>query len=417
MLRKILVTVCICVIGATTFAQEGTTSPYSFYGIGSLKFKGTAENRMMGGMSVYSDSIHLNMQNPAGLARLKLTNFAIGASHKYATQKSDEGETTATTTSLDYIALGIPMGKFGASFGLIPYTSVGYNLTSDGELFNTLYTGDGGLNRAFVSLAYSITDELSIGLETNYNFGEINNTALITSANGEFEYATREINESDLSGLNYTIGLAYQKLLDNNLQIMGSLTASPATNLKSENFREIASVFISPLTGATGILFREEVPVEDTNFDFPSQFTIGGGIGAPKNWFVGLEFTNQKTSNFTNRTFVIDNVEFKDAAKVRLGGFYIPNYNGIGKYWQRVVYRGGMRFEGTGLVVNGEDINEFGISFGVGLPAGKLFTNINLGVELGSRGTTNSGLIKENFFNTFLSLSLNDRWFEKRYYD
>ncbi len=417
MLKKIVVTVFVCVIGATTFAQEGTTSPYSFYGIGSLKFKGTAENRMMGGMSVYSDSIHLNMQNPAGLARLQLTNFAIGASHKYSKQKSNEGEAQASTTSLDYIAIGIPMGKFGASFGLIPYTSVGYNLTSEGELFNTLYTGDGGLNRAFLSLAYAITDDLSVGVETNYNFGEINNTALITSANDEFEYATRERNESDLSGLNYTLGLAYQKLLNKNLQIMGSLTYTPATNLSSQNFREIASVFVSPTTGATGILFREEVAVGDTDFDFPSQVTVGGGIGAPKNWFIGLEFTNQKTSNFTNRTFIIDNVTFKDASKMKLGGFYIPNYNGIGKYWQRVVYRAGMRFEGTGLVVNGENINEFGTSFGVGLPAGKLFTNINVGVEFGSRGTTKSGLIKENFFNTFLSLSLNDRWFEKRYYD
>ena len=37
-------------------AQEGitTTSPYSFYGIGSLKFKGTVENRSMGGLSTVS---------------------------------------------------------------------------------------------------------------------------------------------------------------------------------------------------------------------------------------------------------------------------------------------------------------------------------------------------------------------------
>jgi len=417
MLKKILVTVCICVISATTFAQEGTTSPYSFYGIGIQKFKGTAENRMMGGLSVYSDSIHLNIQNPAGLARLRLTNFSIGASHKYEKQKSNEGDATAATTSIDYLALGIPMGKFGASFGLIPYTSVGYNLTSSGEVSNTIFAGDGGLNRAFFALAYSITDDLSVGVDLNYNFGEINNASVVSSANGEFEYATRERNESDLSGLSYTMGLAYQKLLNNNLQIMGSLTYTPSTNLESVNFREISSIFISPNTGATSALFTEEMDVEDSSFDFPSQFTVGGGIGAPKKWFLGLEFTNQKTSNFTNRTFVIDNVTFKDATKVRLGGFYIPNYNGVRKYWQRVVYRGGMRYEGTGLVVNGEDINEFGISFGVGLPAGKLFTNINLGFELGSRGTTSSGLIKENFFNTFLSLSLNDKWFEKRYYD
>ena len=76
-----------------------------------------------------------------------------------------------------------------------------------------------------------------------------------------------------------------------------------------------------------------------------------------------------------------------------------------------------MRFEQTGINIEGQDINEFGISFGVGLPAGKLFSNINVGFELGKRGTKDFGLVQENFFNTFLSLSLNDRWFEKRYYD
>lgn len=417
MLRKILVTVCICVIGATTFAQQGTTSPYSFYGIGTQTFKGTAENRMMGGLSVYSDSIHINLQNPAGLARLKLTNFALGANHKYSNQTSNDGEVETSTTSLNYIAIGLPLGRFGASFGLIPFTSVGYNLISEGDLFNTSFTGDGGLNRTFLSVAYSITDDLSVGVETNYSFGEINNTALITSANGEFEFATREVNESDLLGFNYTLGLAYKKLLKNNLEFMGSFTYSPSTNINSENFREISTVVVSPITGATGTVFAEEIAVDDTDFDFPSQFTIGGGIGAPKKWFIGLEYSDQKTSSFQNRAFVLDNVEFKDAASYRLGGFYIPNYNGIGKYWERIVYRGGINIQETGLVVNGEDINEFGISFGVGLPAGKLFTNINLGVEIGSRGTTDSGLIKENFFNTFLSLSLNDKWFQKRLYD
>jgi hypothetical protein len=51
------------------------------------------------------------------------------------------------------------------------------------------------------------------------------------------------------------------------------------------------------------------------------------------------------------------------------------------------------------------------------LPAGRLFSNVNIGFEAGKRGTTDLGLIQENFFNTFLSLSLNDKWFEKRYYD
>jgi len=39
-------------------SQNSTSSPYSFYGIGSLNFKGTSENRAMGRISVYNDWIN-----------------------------------------------------------------------------------------------------------------------------------------------------------------------------------------------------------------------------------------------------------------------------------------------------------------------------------------------------------------------
>lgn len=417
MIKKIILTAIICLIGFGAFSQEGTTSPYSFYGIGTLKFRGTAENRMMAGISTYSDSIHLNIQNPAGLAGLRLTTLTAGTSFESETQKSDAGEVNTSTTSVDYVAVGIPMGKFGASFGLLPFTSVGYSITDEGESLNTLYSGSGGLNKAFLALAYQVTKDLSVGVDVSYNFGRIENTALVDSNDNSFEFATSERNESDLSGLSYNFGLAYKKLLDNGLEVSAGVTYTPGTNFNSRNFREIATVLVSSNTDEQLVVFSEEIAVEDTDFTFPSQLTVGGGLGKPKNWFVGLEVTDQKTSNFTNRTFEIDNVIFTDAIKYRVGGFYIPDYNAINSYVKRIVYRGGFRFEGTGINVNGEDINEFGISFGVGLPAGRLFSNINLGFELGSRGTLNQGLVQENFFNVFLGLSLNDRWFEKRYFD
>ncbi|MDE0599087.1 MAG: hypothetical protein OSB51_07915, partial [Dokdonia donghaensis] len=61
--------------------------------------------------------------------------------------------------------------------------------------------------------------------------------------------------------------------------------------------------------------------------------------------------------------------------------------------------------------LNGENINEFGISFGVGLPTGRRISNLNLQFEVGQRGTTNANLIQENFFNVGVSLSINDLWF------
>jgi hypothetical protein len=45
-------------LSLVSFAQEGTSSPYSYYGIGDIRFKGTVENRSMAGIAVEQDSIH-----------------------------------------------------------------------------------------------------------------------------------------------------------------------------------------------------------------------------------------------------------------------------------------------------------------------------------------------------------------------
>lgn len=412
MFRKIVIGLFILIAGVA-MAQEGTTSPYSFYGIGTLKFRGTVENRTMGGLSVFSDSIHTNLQNPASYSQLRLVNFSVGGSHLVSTQKNEITSQSTSTTTLDYIAMGIPMGKLGMGFGVIPYTSVGYDFYSEIPGGLTEYTGSGGLNKVFVSLGYQVTPELSVGADANYNFGKIENTSI--SQLSDVQYATRAFNRSDVLGFSFNFGAIYKRMISENLELTGSVTFSPGTSFTSENYRRVGTVSIIP----AGIFTVDErdVTVADTDFTFPSQFTIGGGIGRPKYWGMGAEYTNQKTSNFTNRSFNIDNIVYKNASKFSLGGYYIPNYNSFGNYFKRVVYRAGARYEQTGLNVDGHDINEFGISFGVGLPVGRLFSNMNLGFEIGSRGTTDFGLIKENFFNTFLSFSLNDRWFEKRLYD
>ena len=67
MIKKFIV-VLIAIVGCFSNAQQGTASPYSFYGIGSLKFRGTAENRGMGGIGSYIDSLHINLRNPASYA-------------------------------------------------------------------------------------------------------------------------------------------------------------------------------------------------------------------------------------------------------------------------------------------------------------------------------------------------------------
>lgn len=427
---------CIVLLALAAFnmhAQEGTTSPYSFYGIGSLKFKGTTENRSMGGLSIYSDSIHVNLRNPASYGGKNIIGynnesrpikFTVGGSHSNTTLNTSSNSQEASASTFDYLALSMPIGKLGVGFGLMPYTSVGYKLESldDSGVQTHRYKGEGGVNKAFLGLGYLVAKDLKVGIDASYNFGNIQNSAIefLYTDDGELiQYQSRESNRSDISGLNYNFGVTYTPMISEKLQLTTALTYSPQSELTSSNERTIATIVINPSSG-------QEFPVNDieqdleanglktTTLTLPSKLAFGAGIGQPRKWFVGAEYTSLKTSNFSNPIFSIDNATFEDASEIAFGGFYIPQYSSFNKYWKRMVYRAGMRFENTGLKINNEPIKEFGISFGVGIPIGRAFSNANFGFEFGKRGTTDQNLIKENFVNFQLSLSLNDRWFEKR---
>ncbi len=438
---KRLIVICITIISSSAFAQQGTASPYSFYGIGSLQFRGTVENRSMGGMGVYLDSIHVNLRNPAAYAGKNVEDypfigesrpikFAVSSRMTDVTLKSNTGETSTNTATVDYIAFSVPIGKFGFGFGILPYTSVGYKLddvNEDNELINR-FDGEGGVNKVFVGLGYQISDKLSFGVDFNYNFGNIQNTAIAIAYTPEGEvvqFQTREFNRSDLSGINLNFGLAYKTMITNTLELSATATYAPESKLGSENIRRYSTVTLDAtsldVNSISNILEvdLESQNLESTDLTLPSRLSFGAGIGDPKSWFVGAEYTYMTTADFSNPIFSNQISAYEDASRISVGGFFIPKYNAFSGYFKRVVYRAGFNYGNTGLVIKDESIKEFGISFGLGLPVGNrnLFSNANLGVEIGQRGTTNQNLVQENFINFNVGLSLNSRWFQKKKYN
>ncbi|HZJ36685.1 MAG TPA: hypothetical protein VFD29_08675 [Gillisia sp.] len=394
-------------------AQEGTSSPYSFYGIGLTKFKGTVENQSMGGLRLFSDSIHLNLRNPAGYGRLKLTTYTVGGSHQSTQLKNDQASESSRTTSLDYLAIGIPTGKLNFGFGLIPFTSVGYKIMNVNEETANRFTGRGGMNKVYLSAGYAVTDNLSLGVNVNYNFGNIQRN--FTAFQNGIQFGTRQIDRTDLSGFNLNFGLDYQRALSDKLDFYTAATYSPKMDITAKKIRNTATITIGA-NGSELVTSENNITFPDSDLSLPAQLTLGAGLGGSNKWFLGAEYSYLQAEDFNSVT-QNQGVSYQNASQYRLGGFYIPQYNSLTSYFNRIVYRAGIRFEETGLQINNEAINEFGISFGVGLPAGNNFSNANLGIEYGQRGTTNSGLIKENFLKLSISLSLNDKWFVQRKFD
>ena len=222
---------------------------------------------------------------------------------------------------------------------------------------------------------------------------------------------TSEKNRADLSGVNFDIGAMYKVKLKNKLNVYGSLNYTFQNTLTSQNTRDIATVDYNSGFNIVDVLGEQK---NNVDLKFSSKTTLSAGIGESHKWLIGGKVAYSKSSGQANTYNDFGNVGYGKYGNVSLGGYYIPNYNSFSSYAKRIVYRGGLKYEKTGLVVSGESINDVGLTLGLGLPITGTLSNVNIGFELGKRGTTSSNLVQENYANISVGFSLNDKWFVQR---
>ncbi len=419
MIKRLVLGVFVFTTSAI-LAQRNSASPYSYFGIGENFEAVTVEQASMGGIGVAMKTNHyLNFINPAANADLRAATYAIGGSLTFLTVKEANTSQTTNSTNLRYISLGFPIGKkAGFSVGLQPFSSVGYSL-SDEENSETItsYTGEGGANKIYGSFGMYVFKGLSLGAEAGFIFGSIDNT--ITTQRAESSRYTAYQESFNIRGGQFKLGLQYKTDLKNKLQLSTGASFTLTTDLSAKGNETMYSYSITD--GAIkDVLFNRSL---DGSINAPLKMVYGFGLGKENKWYIGVNQQLQKALG-TNSVFITDGAshKYKSSSKFALGGFYIPKINSISSYWDRVTYRAGLRFEDTGLLVKTTSdftaIKDFGINVGLGLPLPRQLSNLNVGFEYGQRGTTNNNLIKENYFNVRLSLSLNDiKWFHKNRID
>jgi hypothetical protein len=416
MIKKIIVIACFF-FSLMSNAQSGSASPYSFFGIGETRFKGNLENRSMAGLNIEQDSLHMNILNPASFAAMRFTAFTIGLNYTSTSLKTDTKSDNAKRTSVDYLAVALPLGKVGVGFGLMPYTSVGYNIQSTNteiDGVNSVLKGTGGLNKAFVSLGYTIIPNLVVGGDVQYNFGRINNTnlAFLTGV----LLGTEEKNKADLNGIAANFGAMYKYKIYKKTNLYTSFTYAPEATLSSTNTKTISTVTYNSNfdVAVYDALASKEIR---NDLKIPQKTTFGFGVGETKKWLLGAQFVFQDVGKLADDYNTLSNVSYGKMSSYGLGGFYVPKNNVFSKYYQKIVYRGGLKYTKTGTIINSTEIDEKAITFGMGLPILGSISNANIGLEYGQRGTTSHGLIQENYFTLALSFSLNDKWFGHRKID
>lgn len=407
-------------------AQTIGNSPYAAFGIGDVKYDNTTDVSAMGGIStayIWDFNNNFNFGNPAANKNLELTTIKVEATNENNFFKSDFDNSSVTkhSTYLSNITIAFPLSpkmKFG--LGYQPYSSKKYSVLVQEDLPEdvtkaNLFRGEGTLSTVQAALSYQITPEFALGVRSNFYFGNLYDINELAYTNAELinGYETK----NKIKTFNFTLGTAYQhKVTDDRKLTLGATYTFGNTGQMETNYTNSTYYY------GTGDV-KNNVSIIDENFStdknlIPMEFSVGAGYGRDAKWFLGTQFDYKKgeTIQFLGAPFTNQN-----SYRVAAGGWYLPNYNNFRSYFSRVTYRYGAYYEKGNLSFNGTDINQFAITGGLTLPfenrSANRMSGIDVGLELGQRGTLENNMVRQNFVNLKIGINFSDKWFIKRLYD
>jgi hypothetical protein len=407
-------------------AQNIGNSPYAAYGIGDVKYDNTVENSAMAGLStayITDFNSSFNFRNPAANENLQLTTIKVEATNENNFFKSDYNnyKVTKHSTYLSNLSIAFPITekmKFG--LGYQPYSSKSYNILvtetlGDGSVRANTFRGEGSLNTVQGALSYQVTPEFGLGLRTNFYFGNLYDIDELAYSNAELinGYETK----NRVNNFNFTVGTTYQKKYENDRKLTLGATTTFGNSSKMESYYTNSTYFYNS-AGVKNYISTVEERNSTANNLLPLEASVGAGFGHNLRWFVGsqVDYRKGETIQFVGQDF-----EYKDSYRISAGGWILPNANNFRNYFERIIYRYGAFYEKGNLNINNTDINKFGITFGATLPFKNTslnrMTGLDVGVELGKRGTLQNNLVNQNFINLKVGFNFADRWFQKRLYN
>ncbi len=411
-------------------------SPYSRFGFGDIASQYYAGAAGMGGLSAaFNDPYHLNVLNPASLSYLQATAFEVGVNARYANLRDNNRSDNLWGGNLSYMALGFPLlnpinrvldkndspWHFGMNLSLQPYTNIGYNIQSDvvqdGELGATtnIFKGSGGTYRLMWGNGVRYKN-LAAGASVGYLFGKMLNSRRIEFDSLPNAYSTEFLDDISIRGLVWNAGIQYTFEIGNKERASSRLRrltiglyGNSATNFNSNSSRFYQrNNFFGGLVDT--LLLETGVRAGGT---LPAQVTAGLMYERTNKLKIGAEYSATSWSQYRNeaRPEVL-----LDANRFAFGLEYIPEFNSYNDYFKRVRYRVGAVYASDPRRINGEQLQEYYLSLGLGLPLimpRQQVSFVNISLEGGRFGAAQA--IQENFVRMTFGFTLNDNtWFFKR---
>ena len=450
--RKLLFFVLV-LINIWVTSQDLNTSPFSRYGIGEINSVQSSHYLGWSNCAVaFSDPQYINISNPASYSSLIKYNpvFDVAMSGKAAIYNSNYNQTEkssyGTNFGLNNMFLGLPISnKWGMVFGILPFSSTGYQVSNTTLLDSTSVTnsfnGDGSVNQIFFGNGLTLfnrgdTTKFSLGVNASYLFGNINHlSSVIYNVSGS--YNSRIHNRSSLSGWKIDGGIQFYKRFksskNNKYFLRFGTTYGFSSTINTNNDFQAYTFLYNFGIQEIAVDTLENIENASGSVNLPEKFTIGLGFGKNKNdekrWDLAIQYTFSDWSNFSE---IRNGINYQtsllgESSSISCGYRITPNLdwgNSSKSIFSKSSFSFGFHHTKSAILLENLGLINNGINIGVSVPmlSSRSLSRINLSGEIGKLGSLASNNIEENYIKFTIGFSMApdtryDRWFRKRKYD
>ena len=403
-------------LSISVYSQQTTTSPYSRFGLGDFKMQfSPVFNSLGGGGYAINKSDIINPLSPATYSSFKSNSFifSTGINNEVVDIQSISQNQTTSNVSLSHIVFGFPLTKkIGSSFGIIPFSSIGYSMENRDEInqADMIYNGDGGLSKVYLGGAIELHPNFSIGANASYLFGGLNRRKKL-EFDDETVFNSRSNSLININGLYYEIGAIFSKKIEEKSNISIALNTSNSSEINAKRSNLVETFQYSGNNEIVKDTFVNSV--EKGSMTLPTYANLGLAYSKDK-WLFIFDYSTQSWSDYS---LFDESDSLVNSQRVSSGIQYTPDISSVSQLYKRCHYRFGISVNTTPLQINNTQLEDKSFSFGIGVPIKKNKSTYDFSIILGQRGTTDNSLLKENYVNIGLSMTFEGIWFVKQKYN
>lgn len=427
--RRFLCNILALTVAFSAFAQGGTNSPYSQYGLGTLADQSQGFSRGMNGVGIALRRGNIaNSLNPAAYSAIDSLTMIFDVAMSGQTTNFKEGGTRVNASSANFeYAVGTfrLMPNVGMSFGLLPVSNIGYNYTTvnflditNGTIYET-YSGSGGMRQVFIGAGWHPVKPLSVGVNMGYLWGSYTRSVATSNTSSSYINSLAKVYTASVSSYDLQFGVQWEQsvgrhdvlTLGATMQVGHKLGADPTCMIINAN----------SLTNNRDTTTL----VVNNGLSLPTAYGVGAAWNHRGKLHVEADATLQRWGSTdlpaydsNSQSYALRSGLMKDRYKVAVGADYVPGATSR-RYLNRVHYRFGAGYATPYYYINGNDgPKELSVSAGFALPLQNSWNNRGnirpiLNISAQWVHASAKDLITENTFRINLGLTFNERWFAK----